>query len=67
MPWEPRTRGETLLPSREKVKEEEEGGGFSPPRFWWRGNAVGAIMITTIYTNNFTAFITNSSLLYAAV
>ena len=23
MPWRPRTRGETLLPSREKVKEEE--------------------------------------------
>ena len=23
-PWEPRTRGETLLPSREEVKEEEE-------------------------------------------
>ena len=22
-----KTRGETLLPSREKVKEEEEGGG----------------------------------------
>ena len=30
MPWKPRTRGETLLPSREKVKEEEEGGGRSP-------------------------------------
>ena len=26
MPWRPWTRGETLLPSREKVKEEEEGG-----------------------------------------
>ena len=30
-PWRPRTRGETLLPSREEVKEEEEGGGLSPP------------------------------------
>ena len=38
-PWRPWTRGETLLPSREKVKEEEEGGGLSPPRFRWRRNA----------------------------
>ena len=36
--WELRTRGETLLPSREKVKEEEAGGGLSPPRFRWRWN-----------------------------
>ena len=28
MPWRPRTRGETLLPSREEVKEEEEGGSL---------------------------------------
>ena len=34
------------------------GGAGTPP---------GAIIITTIYTNNFTAFITNSSPLYAAV
>ena len=62
MPWEPRTRGETLLPSREKVKEEEEEeGGPSPPLFQWRRNAAGAIIITAIYTNNFTAVITNSS------
>ena len=39
-PWEPRTRGQTLLPSREKVKEEEEGG-LSPPCFWWHRNAAG--------------------------
>ena len=64
MPWRPRTRGETLLPSREKVKEEEEEeeeeeeGGLSPPRFRWRRNAAGAIIITAIYTNNFTAVIT---------
>ena len=32
-PWRPWTRGETLLPSTGKVKEEEEGGGLSPPRF----------------------------------
>ena len=66
MPWRPRTIGETLLPSREKVKEEEEGGP-SPPLFRWCRNAAGAIINTAIYTNNFTALITNSSPLYAAV
>ena len=44
------TRGETLLPSREKVKEEEEGG-LSPPLSRWRRNAAGAIIVTAIYTN----------------
>ena len=66
-PWEPRTRGETLLPSREEVKEEEAGGGLSPPLSRWRRNATGVIIATTIYTNNFTAIITNSSPLYAVV
>ena len=33
--------GETLLPSREKVKEEEEEGALSPPRFPWRRNTAG--------------------------
>ena len=65
MPWRQRTRGETILPSRDKVKEEE--GGPSPPLFRWRQNAAGAIIITAIYTNNFTAIITNSSSLYAIV
>ena len=65
-PLRPWTRGETLLPSREKVKEEEEGGP-SPPLSRWRRNTAGAIIITAIYTNNFTAIITNSSPLYAAV
>ena len=67
MTWRPRTRGETLLPSREEVKEEEEEGGPSPPCFRWRRSAAGAIIITAIFTNNFTAIITNSSPLYAAV
>ena len=31
------------------------------------GALLGAIIITAIFTNNFTAFITNSSSLYAAV
>ena len=69
-PWRPWTRGEILLPSREKVKEEEEEeeeGELSPPLSRWRRNAAGAIIITAIYTNNFTALITNSSPLYAAV
>ena len=70
MPWRPRTRGETLLPSREKVKEEEEGG-LSPPLFRWRRNATGAIIIiTAIYTNT-SAIFTNISItfpyLYSAV
>ena len=65
--WRPWTRGKTFLPSREEVKEEEEGGGLSPPRVRWRRSATGAIIITTISTNNFTAIITNSSPLYAAV
>ena len=67
-PWRPWTRWETLLPSREEDKEEEEGGGLSPPRFRWRRNAAGdIIIIIAIFTNNFTAIITNSSPLYAAV
>ena len=67
-PWRPRTRGETLLPSREEVKEEEEEGGGSL-RLTSGGTGVppGAIIITAIFTNNFTAIITNSSPLYSAV
>jgi hypothetical protein len=67
MPWRPRTRGETLLPSREEVKEEEDEGPPSPLLFQWRRNTTMAIIITAIFTNNFTAIITNSSPLYAAV
>ena len=66
-PWEPRTGGKTLLPSREKVKEEEEEGGPSPLASGGAGTPPEAIIITAIFTNNFTAFITNSSPLYAAV
>ena len=66
-PWKPRTRGETLLPSREEVKEEEDEGAPSPLLFRWHWNAAVAIIITAIFTNNFTAIITNSSPLYAAV
>ena len=61
MPWRPRTRGETLLPSREEVKEEEDEGAPSPLLFRWRWNAaVATIIINAIFTNNFTAIITNS-------
>ena len=66
-PWETRTRGETLLPSREEVKEEEDEGPPSPLLFRWRRNAAVAIIITAIFTKNFTAIITNSSPLYAVV
>ena len=60
-PWRPWTRGETLLPSKEKVKEEEEEGGLPlPPPSGGAGMPPGAIIITAIYTNNFTALITNS-------
>ena len=68
LPWRPRTRGETLLPSREEVKEEEEeGGGPLPLASGGAGVPPGAIIITAIFTNNFTAIINNSSPLYAAV
>ena len=58
---------ETLLPSREEVKEEVNEGAPSPLLFWWRWNAAVAIIITAIFTNNFTTIITNSSPLYAVV
>ena len=51
----------TLLPSTGEAKEEEEGGGLSPPLSRWSRSAARAIITTTIYTNNFTAVITNSS------
>ena len=62
--------GETLLPSREEVKEEEEEGGLSPLCFRWRQSAAGAIIIIAIFTNTAVIF-TNISitfpLLYPAV
>ena len=66
-PWRPWTRGETLIPSREKVKEEEEEGGLSPPLSRWCRNGAGAIIVTAIYTNNFTAVITDSPPLCSGV
>ena len=62
-PPKPRIRGETLLPSREKVKEEEEEGGLSPPLSRCRRNAAGAIIITAIYTNT-SAIFTNISITF---
>ena len=41
--------------------------GLSLPLSRWRRNAAVAIIITAIFTNNFTAIITNSFPLYAAV
>ena len=67
MPWRPRTRGETLLPSREEVKEEEDEGAPSPRLFRWRRNAVVAfiiiIIITAIYPNT-SAIFTNISITF---
>ena len=69
-PWDPRTRGETLLPSREKVKEEEKKGGSLPLASGGAGALPGAIIITAIFTNTAVIF-TNISitfpLLYSAV
>ena len=55
-PWRPWTRGENLLPSREKVKEEEEEGGLSPPLSRWCRNTAGEIIVTAIYTNTSVIF-----------
>ena len=65
MPWRLRTRGETLLPSREEVKEEEDEGAPSPLLFRWRRNAAVAIIIiiTTIYSNT-SAIFTNISITF---
>ena len=56
---------ETLLPSREEVKEEEEDRGPSPPLLRWRRNAAVAIIIiiTAIFTNT-SAIFTNISITF---
>ena len=56
-----------VTPSREEASEEEDEGAPSPLLFRWHRNAVVAIIIAAIFTNNFTSIITNSSPLYAAV
>ena len=64
MPWRPRTEGETLLPSREEIKEEEDEGPPSPLLFRWHRNTVVAIIIiTAIYTNT-SAIFTNISITF---
>ena len=63
MPWRPWTRGETLLPSKEEVKEEEEGGGSLPLASGGTGVPPGAIIITAIYTNT-SAIFTNISITF---
>ena len=64
MPWRPRTRGETLLPSREEVKEEEDEGAPSPLLFRWRRNAVVATIIITMIFTNTSAIFTNISITF---
>ena len=66
MPWRPRTRDETLLPSREKVKEEEEGGGSLPLASGGAGTPPGAIIITAIFTNTYAIF-TNISITFPSL
>ena len=48
------------------MKKKKKGGPL-PLVSGGAGTLPGAIIITAIFTNNFTAFITNSSSLYAAV
>ena len=48
-------------------RHRERGGEVLPLASGGAGALPGAIIITAIFTNNFTAFITNSSSLYAAV
>ena len=48
-------------------KNKNEGGSLPLSLSRWHRNAVGAIIVTTIYTNNFAAVITNSLPLYSAV
>ena len=62
LPWRPWTRGETLLPPREKVKEEEEGGSL-PLASGGAGTPPGAIIISAIYTNT-SAIFTNISITF---
>ena len=61
-PWRPWTRGETLLPSREKVKEEEEGG-LPPLASGGARVPPGAIIFTAIFTNTYAIF-TNISITF---
>ena len=64
VPWRPWTRGETLLPSREEVKEEEDKEAPSPLLFrWHRNTAVAIIIITAIFTNT-SAIFTNISITF---
>ena len=50
-----------------RSRKKKTKGRPSPLLLQWRRNAAVAIIITAIFTNNFTAIITNSSPLYAAV
>ena len=50
-----------------RSRKKKKKGGSLPLASGGAGALPGAIIITAIYTNNFTALITNSSPLYAAV
>ena len=68
MPWRPGPEGKPFSHLGRRSRKKKKKGGPSTPLFRWRRNAaVATIIITAIFTNNFTAIITNSSPLYAAV
>ena len=52
---------------RRSRKKKKKKGASLPLASGGAGALPGAIIITAIYTNNFTTIITNSSPLYAAV
>ena len=55
------------LGRRSRKKKKKKKGGPLPLASGGAGTLPGAIIITAIFTNNFSAIITNSSPLYAAV
>jgi hypothetical protein len=65
-PWQPWTRGKTLLPFRGRPTRKNKEGYLSPSLPVHR-SAAGGNIVTAIYTNNFAAVNTNSFPLYAAV
>ena len=59
--------GKTFSHLGRRSRKEKKNGAPLPLASGGTGALLGAIIITAIFTNNFTAFITNSSSLYAAV
>ena len=66
VPWRPRTRGGTLLPSRGSPRKKKEGGSL-PLAFGGAGVPSGATIGIAIYINNLATVNTNFLPLYAEV